>query len=245
MSTLNEVLVVIVRGVIAFFTLLIYARILGKQQISQLTYFDYILGITVGSTASSLTVSLETRAWPQWIGLLTWVGLAIILQFITLKWRFASKFIDGEPTVVVMNGRIMEGALKKMRYRLSDFLEELRVKGLFDLSEVEFAVLETNGQVSVLKKSEFQNVTLKDLHLPSRYKGLSTELIYDGVIFDQNLRQVNLDRAWLEKELTKQGINDPAEVFLASLDTGGNLYVDKYRDRIMKMTEIGDFPGPY
>ena len=107
---MSEVLVVAVRSIIAFFSLLIFARILGKQQISQLTFFDYTLGITIGSIAAELTVDLSSRALPHWIGLLSWAILGYAMEFITMKWRYAAKYIEGEPTIIIMNGKIMEDA---------------------------------------------------------------------------------------------------------------------------------------
>ena len=241
---MNEAIVTMVRGIIAFVTLLILTRFLGKQQLSQLTFFDYVLGITVGSIAASMTTDLDNRAWPQWVGLLTWVVLVLALQWITMKWRYSSKYLDGEPTIVIMNGNIMEEAMRKMRFRLTDLLERLREKGVFDPSEVEFAVLETDGKLSVLKKTQYQPVSPKDMNIPTEYKGMNTELIYDGRIFDQNLREVNLDRPWLEGELNKMGISHASEVFLAALDTSGNLYVDRYKDSVKNPVDIGDYPGP-
>lgn len=242
---MNEALVVLVRGIIGFVTLLIFARILGKQQISQLTFFDYVLGITIGSIAASLTTDLTTSAWPHWVGLLTWAGAVLILQWATVKRRYASKYFDGEPAVVIMNGQIMENVMKNMRYRLTDLMEQLRQKGVFDLSQVEFAVLETNGQLSVLKKSQFQPVTPQDMNIATDYTGISVDLIYDGQIMEQNLAQVNLDRAWLEGQLQKLGIKSPGEVFAALLDTNGNLYVDTYKDWVQKIINISDYKGPY
>ncbi|MEA4884007.1 MAG: DUF421 domain-containing protein [Clostridia bacterium] len=242
---MSETLVVIVRAVIGFFTLLIYTRVLGKQQISQLTYFDYILGITIGSIAAALTTDLTVTAWPHWVGLTVWTTAGLAMQWVTLKWRFASKYMDGEPTVVIMNGKIMEGAMRKARYRASDLMEQLRVKDTFDLGEVEFAILETNGTLSVLKKSQFHPVTRSDMNLPSQYQGISTELVYNGVVVDQNLEQVHLDRAWLATELRRKGVSDASEVFLATLDTSGSLYVDTFRDHVASPVDTGDFPGPY
>ncbi len=242
---MSETLVVMVRAMIGFFTLLIYTRMLGKQQLSQLTYFDYILGITIGSMAAALTTDLSSMAWPHWVGLTAWTAAGLAMQWVTLKWRFASKYIDGEPTVVIMNGKIMEGAMRKLRYRASDLMEQLRVKDVFDIGEVEFAIFETNGTLSVLKKTQFQPVTRGDMSIPTHYQGIGTELIYSGVIFDQNLKQVHLDRPWLEAELRKQGVVDSSDVFLAVLDTSGNLYVDTYRDRVESPVDTGDFPGPY
>ncbi len=244
MIVLNETLIVIVRGLIGFFSLLIFARVLGKQQISQLTFFDYVLGITIGSVAASLTTDLTSRAWLHWVGLITWSVVVFLLQIITIKSRPLAKHIDGEPVIVIMNGHLMNETMKKARYRTSDLLEQLRKKEVFDLSEVEFAVLETNGQLSVLKKSQYLPVTPQDLKIPTVYKGMSTELIYDGKIIEQNLKQVNLDRHWLEEELKKQGVTNPAEVFLALLNTQGNLFVDTYKDTVKQPLDVSDYSGP-
>lgn len=228
---MNEGIVVLVRSIIGFFTLLIMARILGKQQISQLTFFDYVLGITIGSIAATLSVDLSSRAWPHWVGLMVWALIVWALQWFTLKYRSAAKYIVGEPTVVIMNGQIMENAMRSIRYTLSDVLEQLRDKGVFDLKQVGFAVVETNGKVSVLLKPEYLPATPKDLNLATQPSGLSTELVYDGIIIEENLKQANVDQLWLKKELKKQNINHISEVFLASLDSSGGLYVDTYKER--------------
>jgi uncharacterized membrane protein YcaP (DUF421 family) len=228
---MNEGLVVLVRSIIGFFTLFILARVLGKQQISQLTFFDYVLGITIGSIAATLSVDLSSRAWPQWVGLMVWAVIVWALQWITLKYRSVAKYIVGEPTVVIMNGQIMEDAMRSIRYTLSDVLEQLRDKGVFDLKQVGFAVVETNGKVSVLLKPEFLAVTPRDLNLTVQSSGLSTELIYDGVIIEENLKQAAVDQLWLEKELKNHGINSISEVFLATLDSAGALYLDTYKER--------------
>lgn len=227
---MNEGLVVIVRSIIGFFTLLIFARILGRQQISQLTFFDYVLGITIGSIAASLSVDLSSRAWPHWVGLLTWTAAVLVLQWVSLKSRQASNYLISEPTVVIMNGQIMEDALKSIRYTMSDILEQLRDKGVFDLNQVGFAVVETDGKVSVLLKPEYLPVTPKDMNITPQANGLSTEIIYDGVIIEANLIQANIDRLWLDSELNRLGLQ-PFEIFLATVDGNKNLYVDKYKDQ--------------
>ena len=230
MANLNEALIVLVRGIIGFFTLLIFARVLGKQQISQLTFFDYVLGITIGSTASSLTTDLTSTAWSHWVGLFTWTVICFSMQLITLKSKTASSYIDGEPTIVIMNGKIMEDTMKRMRYRLSDLVEQLRDKGVFDLGEVQFAILEKNGELSVLKKLEYQPITAKDMNLRTSLGGLSITLIYDGTVIPKNLNVINKDKEWLSNELKKKGINDPSEVFMAAINPNNNLFIDTYED---------------
>ncbi len=242
---MNEGLVVLVRSIIGFFTLLIFAKILGKQQISQLAFFDYVLGITIGSIAASLATDLSSRAWPHWIGLLTWAALGYLMEFITMKWRYAAKYIEGEPTIVIMNGKIMEDALKKMQFRVSDIMELLRNKDVFDLSQVDFAIIEPNGQLSVLKKPEYEPLTAKDMKITKKSSGISTELIYDGILIEENLKQLNKDKKWLINQLKSKGIKDVSEVFLATLNPAGSFYVDRYEDHIKRVIDVGDYKGPY
>ncbi|MGR6836441.1 DUF421 domain-containing protein [Syntrophomonas erecta] len=235
---MSEALVVLVRSIIGFFSLLIFARLLGKQQISQLTFFDYVLGITVGSIAASLSVDLSSRAWPHWVGLLTWTVLVLALQILTIKSPVAAKFFSGEPTVVISNGKILEDAMKKTRYTVSDLMEQLRDKNIFDLTEVQFAVLETDGQLSVQLKPELRPVTVKDMNLMPADSGLSAQLIYNGMIIEENLELVGLDRLWLEQQLQQQGIEKVTDVFLASYNPAAStLYIDLYSDNLESSTK--------
>lgn len=238
---MNEGLIVLVRGLIAFITLLIFARILGKQQVTQLTFFDYILGITIGSIAASLTTDLSSRAWPHWVGLATWTGAVLLVQWITMRSRAVAKYLNGEPVVLIMNGKIMETALRKMRFTVDELLEQLRHEQIFDLGKIEFAVLETTGKISILLKSQYAPLTPNDLKIATNYQGITTELIYDGVVIEENLKRVNLDRDWLDSQLKSLKIKSPGEVFLATLNTEGELYVDKYDDHITAMTDLSDF----
>ena len=229
---MNEGLIVLVRGIIGFFTLLIFTRILGKQQVSQLTFFDYVVGITIGSTASSLTTDLTSRAWPHWVGLITWTVLCFVLQLITLKSKTAEKFLDGEPTIIIMNGKILEESMKKFRYTIGDLLAQLRDKGVFDLSEVAYAVLEKDGQLSILKKPECDPATPKDLNIKPSTASIDLEVIYDGSIVQENLVSINRNEKWLMNKLKKRGINDASEVFLAIYNATSGLHIDLYKDHI-------------
>ena len=242
---MNEGLVVAVRAVISFFSLLILTKILGKEQISQLTFFDYIVGITIGSIASEATVDLSSRTWPHWVGIVTWAILAYLMQTVSLKWRYAAKVIEGEPTIVIMNGKIMDKVLRKMKLRVSDVLELMRNQGIFDPNEVDYAILEPNGSLSVLKKPEYIPLTPKDMKVEVKPTGISTELVYDGVLIEENLRQMNKDKKWLIVQLKKHGIKDISEALLVTLNDAGSIYVDKYKDDLKKIKDIGDYKGPY
>lgn len=244
-AALNEGMVVLVRSIISFFTLLILARIKGKEQISQLTFFDYIWGITIGSVAATLTTDLSSRAWPHWVGLIAWGVLGYMMELICLKWRYAGKYLEGEPVIVIMNGKILEKVLKKTKYRISDILGLLRNKDIFNLNEVAYAIIEPNGSLSVLKKPKYLSLTPSDMKIEVKPTGIATELIYEGIIIEENLKQLNKDLNWLKKELNKHGIKDSAEVFLLTLDPSGNIYIDKYQDHIQKIIDVGDYKGPY
>lgn len=242
---MNEGLVVFVRAIIGFFSLLIFTRLLGKKQVSQLTLFDYILGITIGSMAASITTDLSSRAWPHWIGLITWTAAGFAVDLLTTKSKYASKYIEGEPVIIIMNGKILESNMRKLRYNATNLQQQLRCKDVFDLSEVHFAVLEPNGELSVLKKPELQPLTPKHMNISVPDTGIGIELIYDGIVIDMNLEQINHDRKWLDSQLKANGIKDPSEVFLATFEASGSLYIDKYKDKIQKPIDIGDFKGPY
>jgi len=241
---MDESLVTIVRSIIAFFTLLIFTRVLGKQQVGQLSAFEYVTGITIGSIASSLSIDLSIKPLPMFVGLLTWVVLVFGLQWTSMKIRWFSKVVNDQPTIVIQNGKILEHNLKKMRYRYDELMAHLRGKNIFDVSQVEFALLESDGKLSVLKKPQFDAVTPNDLHIVPPKNGLMTELIQDGKIIEQNLSDQQISREWVEQQLKMQGIEKIEEVNYAVLLPDGKLYVDKFQDQI-KNIHIGDFKGPY
>ncbi len=234
---------VVFRGVIAFLTLLILARILGKTQISQLTYFEYIVGITVGSITASMTVDLNIRPLSGWIGLVTWIVLAAVLEYVTIKWRWAAKILKGEPTVVVAEGQILENNLRIMRYEIDDILGLCRNKGVFDVSDLKVAILETNGDLSIQKWPDLRPLTPRDIGMAKGAEQLATELIYEGEIMEHNLHMLRLDRDWLETQLSTRDLS-MEEVAFAALDSEGKLYVDLYRDRFTIPIDISDYKGP-
>lgn len=243
---MDEALVVVVRGTIAFFTLLIFARLLGKQQMANLTFFDYINGITIGSMAGTLATDLSTKAWAHWVGLATFVALTFLFQFVTLKNRKLAQVVDGQPVTVIANGKILEKNLARSRIKIDDLLMMLRQKNIFDITQVAYAIYEPDGSLSVLPKAEYQPVTPKDLGLSVEPAGLMTELIVDGHVLEENLSKRNKDKAWLKRQLKAQGVGDVKEVSLAALLPGGRLYVDKYFDGIGDESIYGgDGPGQY
>lgn len=227
---------------VAFLAVLAYARILGKEQISQLTFYDYVTGITFGNLAGALALSEPGKELQHFWILTLFVSISFALAYATTHSRPLRKIIEGEPTIVIHNGKILEQNMRRMRYNLENLMTQLREKGFFNVTDVEYAILETNGELSVLPKSQKRPLTPADLGLPTAYEGVSTEIIVDGRVIYPNLEQLNLDEQWLIQELNRQGINSPAEVFYASLGTDGVLYVDRREDQLEKPVDITDRP---
>ncbi|WHH59469.1 DUF421 domain-containing protein [Petroclostridium sp. X23] len=204
---------------------------MGKQQVSELTFFDYIVGITIGSIASTLSVQLNQNTTATLVGMGIWVVLPILLGYLCMHSVWVRKLVEGEATVVVENGKILENNLGRTRITIDDLVAQLRTQGVFNISDVEFALFESNGKISIQKKSQKQPLTPGDIRLSTQYDGLPTNLIDDGIILIDALRSLNLTKAWLQHQLSKKNINDMSQVSLAQLDTKGNLYVDLKGDQ--------------
>ncbi len=230
----------IFRAIFAFIVLLVLVRITGKQPYSHLTFFDYVAGITIGGMGALMAAGLNINIWGIFSALLTFVVLLIINGYLALESRPLRKLLRGEPAVVVHNGKILEGNMAQMRYSVDDLMAQLREKGFFNIADVEYAVLETDGQLSVLSKSQNRPVTPKDLNMSTNYEGISTELVVDGKVVEQNLAQNKLSLQWLEDQLKLQGIYNIGEVSYASLSTDGKLYIDKKQDTLDNVTDVSD-----
>ena len=232
---MNEIMEVLLRTLVAFVLIMIIARVLGKQTISQMTYHDFVAAITLGAMTGNLAFNTKLNYWHLIVSLLLFSGIAYLVTFISLKSRKTRKLLSGKPTMVIENGKILEDNLKKLHLTLDTLNQELREKDVFDIQEVEFAVLELNGRVSVLKKPEFRQVLIKDFpKLTAKSHSKTTfpvELIMDGEMIKENLEQNQLSEAWIFNELNKRKLS-LAEVFYAVKGTQGYLYFDLYRDQI-------------
>jgi uncharacterized membrane protein YcaP (DUF421 family) len=220
------------RTVGAFLVLFLLTRLMGRKQISQLTFFNYITGISIGAIAGSLSVDSSLKISSGMVSLLTWVGLTLIVGFIDMKSRKARKILIGEPVIVIKQGKVMERQLKKLRLDMDELNHLLRGKNIFSIQDVEYAILETNGEISVLLKEGKQ--PLKQENLPYQLSKqpqtpIPVQIIADGKMIDENLRQLNLNRSWVDDQLKHAGTN-LAEVFYAELQQDGSLYIDKRSD---------------
>lgn len=210
---------------IVFLTLLILSRVLGKTQVGQMTFHEYISGITIGSVAANILAAEPELVWISYYVLVVFFVMTYIAAKLTMINRPLRKLIEGSPTMVIKNGQILEDNMRGMRYDIDELMSQLREKGILDLAEVEYAFVETSGALSVIKKPANQSVTKEDLNIsPSQIK-LPVVLVMDGEIIRENLRKAGVTEAWMKKELQKRGVVDLAKTVLAVIDSKGKLYI--------------------
>ncbi len=217
----------VARATVIFLWLLLIARLMGQRSIGQLHIFDFLVAVVIaGTTAGALNSSTNAL-----IGVLaTTVTLAllhILISYLALKNARFRRMVQDEPLVIVQNGQLMEDTMRQARFNLDDLLLELRQKNIPNLHDVEFAILESGGKISVIPKSQARPLQPRDLRIPTKYEGMPVMLIEDGNIIDDNLVRNGLDNAWLINQLQNYGIDDPKNVLVALLDTNGRLFVGK------------------
>jgi uncharacterized membrane protein YcaP (DUF421 family) len=218
-------LLLLARTIILFFLVMITIRIMGKRQIGELQPFELVVTIIIAELATIPMEDKETPLINGIIPIITLLVLQVSFSYISLKNERIRNIICGTPSILVENGKIKEKELKKLRYNLSDLMEQLRIKNISNIADVEYAILETSGELSVITKSQKKPLTPEDLNISTEYEGLPLSLIMDGKIIYNNLIKANLDIDWLYKELKKHNIDDPKNILFASLDTKGNIYL--------------------
>jgi uncharacterized membrane protein YcaP (DUF421 family) len=221
---------VALRTLSAVVVLFLLTKILGKRQISQLSLFEYITGITIGSIAAYVSLDLRESWLLGVIALVVWSGVSLLMEFLTLKSKWARDWIEGKGSVIIKDGKLMEDNLKKSRLTIDELLEQLRKKDVFLINDVEFAVMESSGELNVLLKRENQPLTAKHLGIQVAPEPEPQTVIIDGNVMDEPLATRGFNRAWLHTELQKLGVTAD-NVFVAQVDGVGQLYVDTYDDQ--------------
>lgn len=221
----------IVRTTVTFVILLGLARLLGKEQLSQLTFFNYITGITIGSIAGEIVAHDDTHYFNAITSLIWWSILTVIVSYISMKSAKAKSLLDDKPMIVIKNGKILENGLKKSRLPIGDLNMLLRMQGIFSVKDVHFAVLETNGELSVFKKVAQQSATKQDVKAQIVVpKYMPCTIIAEGKIILRNLEGAGLTEEWVMKQLKKHGVNSIQQVFYAEIESDGTIYIDLGED---------------
>lgn len=213
----NELLNVVIRALISLITLFLITKLIGKKQVSQLSLFDYVIGISIGNFAAEMTINLESDEIYGIVAVLIFGFIAYLVSILTMKSIKLRRFFMGTPTILIEHGKLIQDNFYKVRYDINDMLEQCRVNGYFDISEIEYAIVEANGELSILPKDENRPVTIKDMKLKPNKQGLCANVIIDGKIMYKNLEIIDKDEKWLFKELKIKG-KELENILLATVD---------------------------
>lgn len=228
MIYINELGIIIVRSLIAIFILFITTKILGKKQISQLTIYDYIVGITIGGIAADSIISLNEHFINGMVAILTFSLVAYLISILVLKSTSFNKLLNGSPLFLMEKGEFNYDNLRMSKISIIKFLEEARIKGYYDVSTLDYAVLETNGEISFLAKAEYQYSMPIDFKKTKKEKQMLCDtLIIDGEIQKDVLNDLGKDEAWLKEKLKKLNISNETKILLATINPKGKIKLYK------------------
>lgn len=224
-------IVVLIRTIILFFTTLVLIRIVGKSSLSKTTPFKFVSYIVIAIIASLISLGLIESTTLGIISLATWFVLSIALDYLSIKSKWVHDFINGKETVLIKDGKVMEENLLQVRYTGEELLRELRTKNVFNLADVEFAVMEATGEISTLLKSDKKPITPHDLNRKVAPLSEPQTVILDGTVLDEPLSTIGLNREWLKVQLSNAGVSVD-NVFIGQVDSSGDLFIDLFDDSI-------------
>lgn len=218
---------VTLRTLTAIVVLLVLTRMLGKRQVSQLSLFEYITGITIGSLAAYVSLDIDNDWLLGIVSLVVWVAVSLGIEFLQIKSKKFRDILDGKAAVLIERGKVLERNLRKERITSDELLELLRKKDVFDLSQVEFAIMDTSGELNVLLKKEFQPLTATDIGLAVAAEHPPMAVVMDGQILGESLRRIGLNENWLNAKLKQLGIS-VHQIYLAQVDSEHRLFIDPF-----------------
>ncbi|WP_226644487.1 DUF421 domain-containing protein [Mesobacillus subterraneus] len=226
-----DILRTIIRSIMLIIGLFIITKLLGKKQLSSLSFFEYIVGITVGDIAGTLSMDPDLSLRDGIASLVVWSFVPLAISTISLRSRVFRRIVEGKSTTFIENGNIIEENMRKERYSIDELLEQLRKKSVFKVADVEFASLDSNGELSVLLKKAKQPVKYEDLATEWEEESATVPVLIDGKIIEENLSRTGLDCNGLKAKIQDNGYQ-LQQVFYAEVDTKGELNVDLYDEYI-------------
>lgn len=222
---INEALSIIPRSIVSLISLFVATKILGKKQVSELSLFDYCIGISIGNFTAEMILVLENQLVNGVVAILTFGILGYLISYLTTKSIVLRRYIFGVPTIIMEKGKLSYKALKKLNIDINDFLEQARNAGYFNIEELSYAIMEANGKISFLEKDEYRKPTKKDLKLKKSKSGLTSNIIIDGKLMEENIKATEQEPAWFIKELEKMGYTDYENILLATYENNKiNIY---------------------
>ena len=222
---MSEILYIIALSLGSIIALFILTKLMGYRQMSQMSMFDYINGITIGSIAAEMATSLESNFTQPMTAMIVYALADLFLSWFSSKSIKARKVIEGAPLVLLNNGELYRENLKKAKIDVSEFLVQCRVNGYFDISKLETAILEGNGKISFLPKSSDRPLTPSDMQLSPQQDYMVANVILDGKIMEENLKHTGNDEKWLHNQIKAQGAKQVEDVLLATCDMSNQVTV--------------------
>lgn len=219
-----DILKIIITSAVSLLVLFLLTKLMGSKQVSQLNMFDYIIGISIGSIAAEMATELDSPI-NSLTAMIVYGVIAAAVSLVSQKSLKARKVLSGKPLVLLDNGKLYRKNMKKARMDINDFLMQCRSQGYFDLSQIQTAVMEFNGRMSILPVSTNRPLTPQDMKLAPEQEYMTTAIIADGVIVEDNLKHTGNNYIWLKKQLSEQGYKAPEDVFLAMCDNNNKLTV--------------------
>ncbi|MFB1083353.1 YetF domain-containing protein [Jeotgalibacillus sp. JSM ZJ347] len=235
---MSDWLMVIVRGLLMVMVLFVCTKMLGKKQISQLSFFEYVTGITVGSIGAEVITGLDRQFLHGVLGIVSFISIPLLVDFLSLKSKKVRDLVEGEGTVFIQRGKIIEKNLKKERYTTDELMELLRKKEVFAISDVNFAILEPSGELNVMLKKAKTPLVQEDLNKNVQDEKPPETIIMDGKPIEKSLSSIGRDVEWLKEQMDKKDVN-VSDVFLAQITDDGKIFMDLY-DRTEDQRELVD-----
>ncbi len=220
-----EILKIIGLSIGSIIILFILTKIMGQREMSQLSIFDYFITITIGSIAAEMSTSLENNFIQPVVAMIVYAIITLIVSFLNTKFVKLRPILSGKTLILYDNGTLFKENFKKAKIDLNEFLVQCRTSGFFSLSDIKTALLEENGKISFLPYSNKRPANPSDFNMKPKEDGIITNLILDGKIMEENLKELKVDKLWLMEMLQKQGIIKTDNIFLATYNTDGNLSV--------------------
>jgi len=223
----EHILSLILRTFLLYLVVIVSMRLMGKRQIGQLQPFEFAVAIMISELAALPLTESDRKLHHAIIPIAVLVVCQLLISLISIRSVRLRGYICGKPAILVRNGRMLEKNMRKEMCTINELLEQLRLQNVQNVNDVEYAVLETNGQLSVILKSQKRPVTPEDLNIDTKYEGYTIDLIIDGRLMDRTMKSMNISREWLDQQLREKGVTDYRMVFYASVDSSGNLFVQK------------------
>jgi len=213
------------RSLISLLTLFLVAKMIGKKQVSELSVFDYVIGISIGNFAAEMIINLDSPEIDGIFAVLIFGVVAYLVSFLTMKSMFLRRVFIGTPTIVLQDGKLLKTNMKKLKLDVNDLLQEARRKGYFNLSELQYGVMEVNGEMSFLPYPEYRPATVKDINKKPEVGTLYANVIVDGEIMANNLNNMGKTEDWLRQELSVKGYKELKDILLCIVDNNGKLSI--------------------